>query len=200
MTIKDADTVHFLGSELASVLGVRPQILSKAVRKGFKSKGEPVADWAVWQVGGKRLGGYDVPMAKAEELLPESVWHKLQTNGEAELSDVVEPGRRASDIAGELELVAERGDGPALEALKQVLVQAAEAVGTCAASARELPSHIEEAADLTDGEVETLLITCRARINDALRGEAPREETLREEALREEALREEAPSEAAPGS
>jgi hypothetical protein len=176
MTIKDADTVHFLGSELASVLGVRPQILSKAVRKGFKSKGEPVADWAVWQVGGKRLGGYDVPMAKAEELLPESVWHKLQENGEAELADVVEPGRRASDIEDELELLAERGDGPALEALRQVLVRAAEAVGTCAASARELPSHIEEAADLTEEEVDTLVAMCRARINDALREDAPREE------------------------
>jgi hypothetical protein len=187
MTIKDADTVHFLGSELASVLGVRPQILSKAVRKGFKSKGEPVADWAVWQVGGKRLGGYDVPMEKAEELLPASVWDKLQKHREAELADVVEPGRRASDIEDELELLAERGDGPALEALKQVLVRAAEAVGTCAASTRDVPDHIEEATGLTEAEVETLLTTCRARINDALREEAPIEGTPSEEALSEEA-------------
>lgn len=89
MTIKDSTTVHFLGSELASVIGVRPQILSKAVRRGYKSQGEPVAEWAVWQSGGNRLGGYDVPIDRAEELLPESVWHKLQQEGKAELADVV---------------------------------------------------------------------------------------------------------------
>lgn len=173
MTIKDSTTVHFLGSELASVIGVRPQILSKAVRRGYKSQGEPVAEWAVWQSGRNRLSGYDVPIDRAEELLPESVWHKLQQEGKAELADVVEPGRRAGDIDDELELLAERGDGPALEALKGVLVRAAEAVGTCAASARELPPDIEEAADLTEAEVDALVAMCRSRINDALREETP---------------------------
>lgn len=155
------DTIRFLGEELASVLEVRPQTISIAVKKDFKSRGYPVAEWAVRQEGGQRLAGFDVPSDIAADLLPPPVWEKLQAEGTASLSDVVEPGRKQGDIIDELKLLADRGDDAALTALRQLLISTAEAMQDCAETAAA--SSYKE-AHLTEQEARDALDACRAHL------------------------------------
>ncbi len=161
----DTDIVRFLGQELASVLDVRPQTLSISVRKDFKSRGYPVAEWAVRPESGKRLAGFDVPASIAKELLPAHVWQKLQAEGEATLSDVVEPGRKRNDITGELTLLAERGDQQALQALRAVLMRTAAAMAACVDTA-EAASYKD--ARLTEEEAMDALTACRNHLSACL--------------------------------
>ena len=170
-TSDSTGTVRFLGEELASVLNIRPQTISIAVKKGYTSRGYPVAEWAVRQEGGQRLAGFDVPAGVAEELLPAHVWAKLQAEGEASLSDVVEPGRKRDDITDELKLLAERGDQAALQALRAVLMRTAEAMQDCVDTAKT--SSYKEAR-LTEAEAMETLTVCRAHLSACL----PREASL----------------------
>ena len=173
-TNEKTGTIRFLGEELASVLNIRPQTISIAVKKDFKSRGYPVAEWAVRQEGGQRLAGFDVPTGVAKELLPTPVWEKLQAEGEASLSDVVEPGRKRDDITDELKLLAERGDQKALQALREVLVRTAAAMQSCAETAQA--SSYKE-AHLTKAEAKETLAMCR----DYLSACVPEEAILPEE-------------------
>ena len=185
-TNENAGTIRFLGEELASVLNIRPQTISIAVKKDFKSRGYPVAEWAVRQEGGQRLAGFDVPTGIAEELLPAPVWEKLQAEGEASLSDVVEPGRKRDDITDELKLLAERGDQKALQALREVLVRTAAAMQSCAETAQA--SSYKEARLTADEATETLT-TCSTHLSACL----PGAEALDEKAIDEKAIDEEIP-------
>lgn len=171
----------YLGEELASVLNIRPQTISIAVKKDFKSRGYPVAEWAVRQEGGQRLAGFDVPKEVAERLLPTPVWDKLMAEGEASLSDVVEPGRKRDDITDELKLLAERGDQNALEALRKVLMRTAEAMQACVATA-DASSH--KTARLTADEATEALTAFSTHLSACL----PDEETFDKEILDEKAL------------